>query len=67
MGTWLTERTVEMIIVGSTMERQPVEPGVTHASPLSPILYVIYFSDLNECLDEYRSKPGEQSVLDNLG
>jgi hypothetical protein len=37
----LSERTVEMIIEGNSMERHPVEAGVPLGSPLSPILFAI--------------------------
>ena len=38
----LSDRTVEMIIEGTAMERHPVEAGVPQGSPVSLILFAIY-------------------------
>jgi hypothetical protein len=40
--SFLSERTVEMIIKGNALERHPVEAGVPQGSSVSPILLVIY-------------------------
>jgi hypothetical protein len=46
MESFLSERTVDMIIYGNDMERHPVEAGVPQGSPVSPILFAIYTSGL---------------------
>jgi len=40
--SFLSERTVEMIIECNAMESHPVEARVPQGSPVSPILFVIY-------------------------
>jgi hypothetical protein len=42
----LSERTVEMVLEGNAMERQPEETGVPLGSPASPILFAIYTAEL---------------------
>jgi len=42
--SFLSERTVEMLIDGNAMEKHPVEAGVQQGSPVSPILFAIYTS-----------------------
>jgi len=64
--SFLSERMVAMIIEGNTMERHPVEAGVTQGSPVSPILFAIYTSGLIKWVDEYISAKGLSSV-NNLG
>jgi hypothetical protein len=44
--SFLSERTVEMIIEGNAMERHPVDAGVAQCSLVSPILFAIYTSGL---------------------
>jgi hypothetical protein len=44
MESFLSERTVEMIIKGNAMTRYPVEEGVPQVSLVSPILFAIYTS-----------------------
>jgi len=44
--SFLSERTVEMIIKGNAMESHPVEAGVPQGSHVSPILFAIYTSGL---------------------
>jgi len=46
MESFLSERTVEMIFHGNTMNRHLVEGGVPQGSPVSPILFAIYTSGL---------------------
>jgi len=55
MESFLSERTVEMVIEGNAMERHPVESGVPQGSPVSPILFVIYTSGLIKWVEEYVS------------
>jgi hypothetical protein len=53
MESFLSERTVEMVIEGNAMERHPVEAGVPQGSPVSPILFAIYTSRLIKWVEEY--------------
>jgi len=46
MGSFLSETTVEMIIMANAMERHPVEVTVLQGSPVSLILDAIYTSGL---------------------
>ena len=67
MESFLPERTVEMIIEGNAMERQPVEAGVPQGSPVSPILFAIYTSGLIKWVEEYISEAEGRSSVDDLG
>jgi hypothetical protein len=51
--SFVSERTVEMIIEGNAMERHPVQAGVLQVSPVSPILFAIYTSGLIKWVEEY--------------
>jgi len=64
--SFLSARTVEMIIEGNATERHPVEAGVPQGSPLSPILFAIYTSGLITWFEEYISAEW-LSFLDDLG
>jgi len=44
--SFLSERTVEMIIEGNVMKRHPLEEGVQEGAPVSPILFAICSSRL---------------------
>jgi len=65
--SFLSNRTVEMIIEGNAMERHPVETGVPQGSPVLPILFVIYTSELIKWVKEYVSQTERLSFLDYLG
>jgi len=64
--SFLSERTVEMIIEGNGMTRHSVEAWVPHGSPVSPILCAIYTSGLITWVKEYESAKG-LSFVDDLG
>jgi len=64
--SFLSERTVEMIIKGNAMMRHPVEAGVPQGSPGSPIVFAIYTSGLIKWVEEYVSAEG-LSFVDDLG
>jgi hypothetical protein len=64
--SFLLEKTVELIFKGNTMERQPVEAGVTEGSPVSPIIFAIYTSELIKWAEEYISEAKGLSFVDDL-
>jgi len=66
MERFLSERMVEMIIEGNAMERHPVEAGVPQGSPVSPILFAIYTSELIKWVEEYVSEAEVLSFVDGL-
>jgi hypothetical protein len=61
--SFLSERTVEMIIEGNALERYPVEAGVPQGSTVSPILFPIYTSGLIKWVEEYVSEAEGQSFV----
>jgi hypothetical protein len=65
--SFLSERTVEMIIEGNAMEIQPVEAGVPQGSPVSPILFAIYTAGLIKGVEDYISEGEGLSSIDDLG
>jgi len=67
MESFLSERTVEIIIEGNAMERHPVEAGVPQGSPVSPILFAVYTSGLIKWVEEYVSEAEGLSFVDDLG
>jgi len=64
--SFLSERTVEMVIERNAMKRHPVEAGVPQGSPVSPILFAIYTSGLIKWVEEYAPAKG-LSFVDDLG
>jgi len=67
MESFLSERTVEMIIEGNAMARHLVEVVVLRGSPVSPILFTIYTSALIKWVKEYVSEAEGLSIVDNVG
>jgi len=61
-----SQRTVEMIIKGNTMERHPVEAGVPQGSPVSPILFAISHSGQIQWVKEYVPEAEGLSIVDDL-
>jgi len=55
--SFLSERTVEMIIEGNSMERHPVEAVVRQASPVSLILFAIHTSGLINWVKSMYQRP----------
>jgi hypothetical protein len=64
-NNFLFERTIEIVLEGKAMVRQPVEAGVPQGSPVSPILFAMYTAG--------RIAKGERvgaeglSVVDDIG
>ena len=65
--SFLSERSVEIVIEGNAMERHPVEAGVLQGLPVSPILFAIYTSGLIKWVEEYVSEAKGLSFVDDLG
>jgi hypothetical protein len=65
--SFLSERTVEMILEDNAMERHAVEAGVPQCSPVSPILFAIYTAGLIMWVVEYVSEAKGLSSVDDLG
>jgi hypothetical protein len=65
--SFLSQRTVEMIIEGNAMERYPAETAVPQGSPVSRILFAIYTSGLIKWGEEYVSEAERLSFVDGLG
>jgi hypothetical protein len=63
--SFLSERTVEMVLEDKAMKRQPVEAGVPQGSPVSPILFAIYTAGLIKNVE--RMGVEGLSFVDNLG
>jgi hypothetical protein len=63
---FLTQRTVEMVIKGSVIERHPVEPGIPQGSPVSPILFAIYTSGLIQWVEDRVSRAKGLSFVDEV-
>jgi hypothetical protein len=64
--SFLSKRTVQMIIQGNAMETHVVEARVPQSSHLSPILFVIYTSEQINWVEQYVSAEG-RSIVDDLG
>jgi len=65
--SFLSERTVEMIIEGNAIESHPVEAGVPHGSPVSLSLFAIYTSGLIKWVEQYVSEAEVLSCVEDLG
>ena len=50
--SFLTDRSVELVIDGFTNSRQKVESGISQGSPVSPILFLIYISGVFSIIEE---------------
>jgi len=66
-ASFLSDRTVEMVIEANVMERRPVESGIPQGSPLSPILFPIYTSGLIKWVEERVSRIDGLSFMDDVG
>jgi len=66
-ASFLSDRTVEMVIQGNIMKRRPVETGIPQGSSVSPILFAIYTSGLTTWLQQRVSGIEGLSFLDDVG
>jgi hypothetical protein len=64
--SFLSERTVEMVIEGNVLQSHPVEAGVPQGSPISPILFAIHTAGLIKWVEERVQAEG-LSFVDDLG
>jgi hypothetical protein len=67
MASFLSDRTVEMVIEGNVMERHPVEAAIPQGSPVSSILFAIYISGLIKWVEERVSGIEGLSFMDDVG
>jgi len=64
--SFLSDRTVEMVIEGNVLQSHPVEAGIPQGSPVSQILFTIYTTGLLKWVDK-RVQPEGLSFVDDLG
>jgi len=64
--SFLSERTVELVIEGNVLQSHPVEAGVPQGSPVSPILFAIHTAGLIKWVEERVQAEG-LSYVDDLG
>jgi len=64
--SFLSERTVEMVIEGNVLQSHPVEAGVPQGSPVSPILIAIHTAGLMKWVEEGVQAEG-LSFVDDVG
>ena len=65
--SFLTDRSVELVIDGFTNPRQKVESGIPQGSPVSPILFLIYISGVFSIIEEQLPHVTCVSFVDDLG
>jgi len=64
--SFLSDRTVEMVIEGNVLQSHPVDAGVPQGSPVSPILFAIHTAGLIKWVEERVQAEG-LSFVDDLG
>ena len=65
--SFLTNRSVELVIDGFTNPRQKVESGIPQGSPVSPILFLIYISGVFSKIEEQLPDITCFFFIDDLG
>ena len=65
--SFLTDRSVELVIDGFTNPRQEVESGIPQGSPVSPILFLIYISGVFSIIEDQLPQITCLSFIDDLG
>ena len=63
---FLTGRSVELVIEGFTNPRQKVEIGIPQGSPVSPILFLIYISEVISAIEAKLPNVTCVSFVDDL-
>lgn len=65
--SFLADSKVQLVVDGFQCQVQPISTGVPQASPVSPILFVIYLSGVSKAIEE--AVPGIKvlSFADDLG
>jgi hypothetical protein len=66
MASFLSNRTVEIVMEGNGMERCPVAVGIPQGSPVYPILFAIYTSALMKWVEDRVSGIAGLSVVDDV-
>ena len=64
--SYLTDRSVELVIDGFTNPRQKIESGIPQGSPVSPILFLIYISGVFSVVEEQLPNVTCLSFVDDL-
>jgi len=67
MASFLTDRTVDMVLEGNMMESHPVESGIPQGSLVSPILFAIYRLALIKWVEERVAGTEGLSFVDDVG
>jgi len=65
--SFLSDRTVEMVIEGNVLQSHPVEAGVPQGSPVSPILFAIHTAWLIKWVEERVQGVEGLFFVDDLG
>jgi hypothetical protein len=56
-----------MVIEGNVTERHPVEAGIPQGSPVSPILFAMYTSELRKWVEERVARIEGLPFADHVG
>ena len=65
--SFLTDRSVELVVDGFTNPRQKIESGIPQGSPVSPILFLIYISGVFSVVEKQLLNVTCVSFVDDLG
>ena len=65
--SFLTDRTVQLIIDGCKNQERKIDTGIPQGSPVSPILFLIYISGVFYKVQEVIPAVTSLSFVDDLG